>query len=542
MFHCRRALCTVLLAAVAAFGAPGCGGSGSISPVTHAPTPAEKTGTARFVIDGAPASGTETHTRRPRYISPATQSITINVTQQGSATSVNGYPQTANLTPTSSGCSSTLASTQCTVSLALPPGDYDATLTTYDQQNAAGNQLSAAQNVPFSVTAGTTNTIALTVGGIPTAVRIIADSPATIAGDPVNGFTLPTGNNGYVTVLGVDADGNYILGIGAPAVALSSSDTSAYTITVSGTSAPNRLLLTNAAPYAGAALLTASVTPTAQSGASALTMLARVSSQPSVIYVEEASASAVKGYSPFGTLQVNSGFANTQSPSAAVFDPVNGFIYVTNGGNNTITAYTPNGTQQTLSGSFPNLSTPEGIAYDPVNGYLYVANEGNSTVTVYDANGNEQTLGGTFPNLNGPHGLVYDPVNGFIYVTNVAGGTVTAYDANGNQQTLSGTFSGLNQPDGIAFDTVTGWLYVANFGNSTVTVYDQNGNRQTVSGSFSGLNRPTAITYDVANGVLYVGSPAIGAVSAFTDSGTASTKLGASFTSASPPQGLAVVP
>jgi DNA-binding beta-propeller fold protein YncE len=511
-------------------------------PVTHGATPAEATGTARFVIDGAPAGGTQAGSRRPLYISPATQSITINVTEQGSTTSVSGYPQTANLTPTSSGCISTLASTQCTVSLALLPGDYDATFTTYDQQNAAGNQLSAAQNVPFSIIAGTTNTIALTIGGIPTAVRIIADSPTTIAGDPVNGFTLATGNSGYVTVLGVDADGNYILGTGAPAVALSSSDTSAYTVTASGSSAPNRFLLTDAAPHAGAALLTASVTPTAQSGASALTMLARVSSQPSVIYVEEATNNAVKGYSPFGTLQVNSGFANTSSPSAAVFDPVNDFIYVTNGGNNAVTAYTPNGTQQTLSGSFANLSLPEGIVYDPTNGYLYVANEGNSTVTVYDANGAQQTLSGTFPNLNGPHGLVYDPVNGFIYVTNVAGGTVTAYDANGNQQTLSGTFSGLNQPDGIAFDTVTGWLYVANFGNSTVTVYDQTGNRQTVSGSFSALDRPTTITYDVANGVLYAGSPAVGAISAFTDTGTASTTLGASFSSSGPPQGLAIVP
>jgi DNA-binding beta-propeller fold protein YncE len=542
MFHDRRALCIVFFVAIVAFGDAGCGGSGAVSPLSHAATPAEKTGTARFVIDGVPASGTTAHSRSPRYLSPATQSITINVTDQGSTTSVSGYPQTANLTPTSSGCSSTLASTQCTVSLALPPGDYDATFTTYDQQNGAGNQLSAAQDVPFSIVAGTTNTIALTIGGIPTAVRIIADSPATIAGDPVNGFTLPTGDNGYVTVLGVDADGNYILGVGAPTVALSSSDTSAYTVAASGSSAPNRFLLTDVAPHAGAALLTASVTPSAQSGASTLTMLARVSSQPSVIYVEQLQVNVVQGFSPFGTLEVNSGFAGTGGPSAAVFDPANGFIYVTNASNSTITAYTANGTEQTLSGSFPSLSTPEGIVYDPTNGDLYVANEGNSTVTVYDANGNQQTPSGTFAGLNAPHGLVYDPVNGFIYVTNVTGGTVTAYDLNGNQQTLSGAFSGVNQPDGIAYDTVTGWLYVANFGNSTVTVYDQNGNRQTVSGSFSGLERPSAIAYDVANGVLYVASPQIGAISAFTDSGTASTQLGASFTSASSPQGLAVLP
>ncbi|HTW85089.1 MAG TPA: NHL repeat-containing protein [Candidatus Sulfotelmatobacter sp.] len=542
MSHFRRALSTAPLVAVFAFGAAGCGGSGAVSPATHAATPTEKTGTARFVIDGAVAGVTQGSSRRPRYISPATQSITINVTDQGSSTSVSGYPQTANLTPTSSGCSSTLASTQCTLTLTLGPGDYDATFTTYDQPNGAGNQLSAAQNVPFSIVAGTTNTITLTIGGIPTSVRIIADSPTTIAGDPVNGFTLPTGDNGYVTVLGVDADGNYVLGVGAPTVALSSSDTTSYTVTASGSSAPNRFLLTNAAPYAGAALLTATVTPSAQSGASTLTMQAHVFSQPSVIYVEEVEVDAVLGFSPFGTLEVSSGFTGTGGPSAAVFDPANGFIYVTNAANSTITVYTANGTKQTLSGSFPNLSTPEGIVYDPTNGYLYVANEGNSTITVYDANGNQQTPSGTFAGLNEPHGLLYDPANGFIYVTNVLGNTVTAYDMNGNQQTLSGTFSGLDSPDGIAYDTVTGWLYVTNFSNGTVTVYDQNGNRQTVAGSFSGLNHPDAITYDLANGVLYVASSSNGTVAAFTDTGTASTKLGASFETSSPPQGVAVLP
>jgi DNA-binding beta-propeller fold protein YncE len=535
----RRPVRTVVLAVVFASGIAGCGASSGVSPVGTAPTSSGKIGTARFVVDGTPAA-TQSRARKPRYISPATQSITIDITPQGSTTPVNGYPQTANLTPTSSGCSSTLASTECTVSVSLSPGNYDATFTTYDQQNAAGNALSAAQNVPFTVVAGTTNTIPLTLGGIPTDLRVIADSPATIAGDPVNGFTLPTGKNGYVTVLGVDADGNYILGSGAPAVTLASSDTTAYTVTPSGTSAPNRFTLTNVAPYAGAAVLTASVTPATQSGASALSTLAHVFSQPSVIYVEAVTGTAVVGYSPFGTVDVSGGFPNTHAAGAAVFDPANDLIYVANGGNSTITAYTPTGTQQTLSGTFPNLSEPEGIIYDPVNGDLYVANQGNSTVTAYDANGNQQTLSGGFAGVSGPHGIVYDPVNGLIYVTDST--TVTAYDGNGNPQTLSGTFGGVNDPDGIAYDTVTGWLYVANFGNSTVTVYDANGNRQTVSGSFSGLDRPTAITYDVANGVLYAASPQIGQVSAFTDSGTASTKFGTTFSSASSPQGLAVLP
>ena len=44
--------------------------------------------------------------------------------------------QTAALTPTSGGCASTLASTQCTLQVALTPGSYTATLSTYDGYNA----------------------------------------------------------------------------------------------------------------------------------------------------------------------------------------------------------------------------------------------------------------------------------------------------------------------------------------------------------------------------------------------------------------------
>ena len=52
---------------------------------------------------------------------------------------------------------------------------------------------------------------------------------------------------------------------------------------------------------------------------------------------------------------------------------------------------------------------PRGIAYDPSNGFLYVTNATNSTVTTYDGNGVQQTLSGTFPNLNVPFGITVVP-------------------------------------------------------------------------------------------------------------------------------------
>jgi hypothetical protein len=99
---------------------------------------------------------------RPAYISVATQSAIINVTPQGSSISVSGYPHTMNLTPTSVGCSSSLSSTVCAIALAFAPGSYNVTLTTYDQTGGVGNVLSAAQSVPFTITSGAANLIALT--------------------------------------------------------------------------------------------------------------------------------------------------------------------------------------------------------------------------------------------------------------------------------------------------------------------------------------------------------------------------------------------
>lgn len=55
------------------------------------------------------ASSTQSTERRPQYVSPATQSMTVAIS---GPTDVN---ETANLTPTSSGCASTLASTLCTL-------------------------------------------------------------------------------------------------------------------------------------------------------------------------------------------------------------------------------------------------------------------------------------------------------------------------------------------------------------------------------------------------------------------------------------------
>ena len=233
--------------------------------------------TLRIVLD-APQAALAAH-RAPQYLSAATLSLTANITPQGSTTSISGYPQTVNLTPTSNGCSSTLASTQCALSLSVPVGMFDVTITTYDGTDGSGAILSAAESIPVTIQAGVANNLGITLGGVAASTRIVSDSPA-IGGNAAGGFVLPSGA-AAVSVFGVDADGNYILGVGAPTVALTSSNAS-FTISTSA-AAPNRFTITNAnAASSAVATLTATITPAAQSGVAPIVQTARLYAQTPV--------------------------------------------------------------------------------------------------------------------------------------------------------------------------------------------------------------------------------------------------------------------
>jgi len=537
MSHFRSLACCFALAL-----ASGCGGGAGPAAPVGAPSSHDATGTVQLIL-GVPQSAASARLRRPKYLSPATQSVTIDVTPQGSSTPVSGYPQTVSLTTTATGCSSTLASVQCTLTLTLSAGAYDTTLTTYDGSGGTGNVLSAAQSVPFSVIAGTVNTVSISLGGIAASAALIVNTPATMPGDNVNGYTLTAGKIANVTVLGVDADNNYILGAGAPAVTLTSSNASEYTVTAAGSSAPNTFSVANVSAYAAGARLIATVTPAAQSGGTPNTAIVRVVSQPPQIYLEM-STEYVAGYTQTGLADV-AAYSSAANPSAAVYDGHNGMLYVTNGGNSTVAAFAPSiGASPTLGSPtaypFPGLNEPEGIIFDPNNDFLYVTSEGGNTVTAYSESGVQQTLSGTFPNLNEPHGIAFDPVNRLIYVACV-GSTVLAYDENGNQQTLGGSFPGVSGPVGIAYDADNGLLYVVNFNGTNITVYDPNGNAQSPT-SFAEAPHATGIAYDEWNALLYVTDPPAGAVSAFTSAGGTPSALGSSFSAAHPPEGIGIIP
>jgi streptogramin lyase len=212
------------------------------------------------------------------YISAATQSIAVSFTASG-----GGAPLTFNLNLTPATNPNCTAALVCTLSFAIRPGNYTATFATYDGLLSGGvptgNKLSA-QTVPVTIVTGKINALNITLDAIPVGAVLIPGATSTLLGNMASGFSL--GKCGSppqkITVLGLDADGNYILGPGAPVPSLHSSDP--VELPVSGPSAarPNTFTLTPPAIAVGneQIAMNATVTPAAGSGGVGQTTQVRI--------------------------------------------------------------------------------------------------------------------------------------------------------------------------------------------------------------------------------------------------------------------------
>ena len=215
------------------------------------------------------------HGRRgAHYISPATRSLAITiVSAQGVTTHHN-----VDLTPaTNPHCSST----GCSIAFSVTLGRSTFALTAFDgllnsSGTPTGHALSADLKVPVTILAGRANRIGVTLDGIPKTVALVPSPKAEIRGSE-QAFALskcyshtPNQQSQAVTVLGVDADGNFILGAGAPASSLTSDDAVRLAVSASSPASPGTYLLsdpTGALPAPHSAVhLTAKVTPAAASG------------------------------------------------------------------------------------------------------------------------------------------------------------------------------------------------------------------------------------------------------------------------------------
>ncbi|HTA39368.1 MAG TPA: hypothetical protein VK760_09840 [Candidatus Acidoferrales bacterium] len=220
---------------------------------------------------------------KPHYISSATKGLTLSITGPQSFS----LSETVSLLPTAQGCTSTLASTQCTLTvpgLQACPGSgncYTASIETWDAVTGcpsactipdSANELSANETIPFNVAAAAANMISATLDGIPNNVVLVPSIDSSLFGSPYGGFTLSKCGSDQVNVFATDADGNYILGAGAPVPSLQS-DTPKLIVATPAPETPNTFTISRSnanLPAAGSiANLTAVMTPLANSQADA---------------------------------------------------------------------------------------------------------------------------------------------------------------------------------------------------------------------------------------------------------------------------------
>jgi streptogramin lyase len=187
----------------------------------------------------------------PDYISSATQGISVTITGP------TNVKQTAGLVANAKGCQSSLMTVECTLTIpsltACPsPGNcYTGSVTTYDKFNSATNKipggahkLSADLAFHFSIQSGNT-TVPVVLQGIVKSIAFIPGPTSSLTGNMKSGFIFPkcSAKNEAVSIVGVDQDKNYILGVGAPKITVASDDKTQLGVVKAKSPAPNTFTL-----------------------------------------------------------------------------------------------------------------------------------------------------------------------------------------------------------------------------------------------------------------------------------------------------------
>ena len=159
------------------------------------------------------------------------------------------------------------------------------------------------------------------------------------------------------------------------------------------------------------------------------------------------SAFTANGSNPSGALIAVSGspFAVGSGPRAVTVDPSGQYVYVANAASNTLSGYNfynnNLGTPAALSGSpYTTGTSPDSVAVDPLDNFVYVANEASNNISAYalGAGGALTAITGSpFAAGDGPSAVAVDPTGRFVYVANSRSGTISVFAITGSTGALS---------------------------------------------------------------------------------------------------------
>lgn len=191
-------------------------------------------------------------------------------------------------------------------------------------------------------------------------------------------------------------------------------------------------------------------------------------------------------------------------PFGITFDPVNGYLYVTNFGSNNISVI-----DATTNRVVSTIPMPYGIGpivADTQTGVVYT---GDAVSTVYGINSSTDRIEWRISLVNAgcPYGCApdpqtYDAANGDIYVTDTG---------NNNVSVIHGSTAAMwmpvgSGPNGAAYDSANGDIYISNEGSclSCMNLTVINGSANRVVGQVSGSGGGPGVAYDGSNGEIFV--------------------------------------
>ena len=197
--------------------AAGCsgGGSGSSTPSAasskqNSPTTAQSKATTTIKVRIPGQSKTSADKRQPKWVSPATQGVQVNVFATGQTPPDSLQIATSGLISVAAnapGCNTNGdGSRTCTIVIPAPVGTDDFVFTTYDGGN---NPIGTGTDPHQVIASGTSNLVSVTLGGVINSV-----TTATAAGTPATTFVALADSNPHtvpITVNAADLDGFQIL-------------------------------------------------------------------------------------------------------------------------------------------------------------------------------------------------------------------------------------------------------------------------------------------------------------------------------------------
>jgi DNA-binding beta-propeller fold protein YncE len=209
------------------------------------------------------------------------------------------------------------------------------------------------------------------------------------------------------------------------------------------------------------------------------------------VYVPTLSTLVVLNTCAVGKVALPPGVA----PAAAVFDPQDNELYVTDANSNQIDVIQGSSVLATIASPSFNILGP--LAFDPAASLVAVSNGVSNTVVFISGT----TVIGSTPVGVDPGAIGYDPAANRLLVTNAVSANVTSIDAANPIGTPHINIPVGGLPQGIVFDVANHLDYVANGLSDNVSVIDGLGGQH---GSINVCGAPFGETWSQATLHVYV--------------------------------------